>query len=61
MVVICAVPISVLYTAFLLNTAVYHLAVQMISTLPIKHSLISFMHVFVKVWLIMHRHLSSNK
>ena len=40
-------PTSQLYTVFLLNTAVYHLAVLTISTLPTKHNLLSFVHTFV--------------
>ena len=37
----------VLYTVFLLNTAVYRLAVLTINTLPTKHNLLSFVHIYV--------------
>jgi len=38
--------VTVLYTVFLLDTAVYRLAVLTISTLLIKRNLLSFVHIF---------------
>ena len=39
--------VTVLYAVFSFNIAIYRLAVLMISTLPTKHFLLSFVHIFV--------------